>query len=407
MSRVSARAPTLSAKPSPARFAFTEKKVSAVPSGPRPSYVALETALFSQCPWAPGKTSISIKQAAAEHCDLLAHGQTFGLLESTIGGAKYPKQSGPLTSDVRFARLDKARGVIEVGPVLMKYGEYSGGVVPDAVRYGNSIWLFDCATERGPEVLRLSATTGTILQRTSMPDISRPVVGLDDSGFWIGQAGSSLVGSKVKLGVWLAPLNAPHGILVRPTEDVIYTMTAAGSSMDIVVGPRPVGSPGFLWKFTPLARMIQLDGNGLGVVNFGATASSATKALTAALGKPTGHPSAGCSRAYAETAWHDLIVQFVSGRFRGYRYVDAPPYGIAPSPKLLRAVSPKLSTSAGITLGDTFAEAKQAYAALRQTGSEFWRTPAGIVFAFYQLKSPSLSSEPIYEVKNSVCPGSL
>ena len=398
---------THSSKPSPVRFAFSQQKFPRVPSVPGPSYINLSLALFSNCPWPPGKTSISIKEAAAEHCDLLAHGQSFGLLESAIGGAKYPKQSGPLTSDVRFARLDKARGVIAIGPVLMEYGQYSGGVVPDAVRYGNSIWLFDCATERGPEVLRLSATTGAILQRTSMPDISRPVVGVDDSGFWMGEAGSSFWGSKVKLGVWLAPLDARHGILLRPTDDVIYTMTASGSSMDIVVGPRPVGSLGFLWKFAPLARMIQLDGNGLGVVSFGATAASATAALSAVLGKPTGHPSAGCTSAYAQTAWHDLIVQFVSGRFRGYRYVDAPPYGVAPSPKLLRAVTPKLSTSAGITLGDTSAEAKRVYPSLRQTGSEFWSTPTGIVFAFYQLKAPSSSSEPIYEIKNSVCPGSL
>jgi hypothetical protein len=64
---------------------------------------------------------------------------------------------------------------------------------------------------------------------------------------------------------------------------------------------------------------IVLAGNGLGVTNFGATSAAATKAITAELGKPTGHPNAGCTAAYAETAWHDLLVQFVSGRFEGYR----------------------------------------------------------------------------------------
>ena len=360
--------------------------------------------MFSECQWPPGKTSISLKEASASGCDVLADG-SFGLLDSPIGGAKYPKGTGTLTSDVRFTRLDKARGVIDVGPVLLEFGDYSGGVRPEAVRYGTSIWLFDCVTEKGSEALRLSAANGAILQRTSMPDISRPVIAANGSGLWLGQAGNSFYSQRAKLGIWLAPIGASAGVDVRPTNDVIYSMTSSGTSMDMVVGPRPVGSPGFLWKFTPL--MIQLDGNGLGVVSFGATAASATKTLTAALGKPTGHPSAGCTSAYTETAWHDLIVQFFSGRFRGYRYVDAPPYGIAPSPKLLRAVTPKLSTSVGITLGDTFADAKRAYPSLRQTGSEFWRTPAGIVFAFYQLKAPSLSSEPIYEIKNSICPGSL
>lgn len=388
------------------RFSFTQRRLSSTPRAPNPNYVPPETVLFSECQWPDGKTSISLKEASTSGCDLLPDG-SFGLLDSPIGGAKYPKGSGTLTSDVRFTRLDKARGVIDVGPVLLEFGDYSGGVRPEAVRYGKSIWVFDCVTEKGSEALRLSAANGAVLQRTSMPNISRPVIAANGSGLWLGQAGNSFYSQQAKLGIWLAPIGASVGIDVRPTNDVIYSMSASGISIDILVGPRPVGSPGFLWKFTPLARMIQLDGNGLGVVNFGATAFSATKALTAVLGKPTGHPSAGCTSAYTQDAWHDLVVQFVSGRFRGYRYVDSPPYGIAPSLKLLRAANPKLSTSAGITLGDTLAEAKRVYPSLRQTGSEFWRTPTGIVFAFYQLKTPSSSSEPIYEIKSSVCPGSL
>jgi hypothetical protein len=42
-------------------------------------------------------------------------------------------------------------------------------------------------------------------------------------------------------------------------------------------------------------------GNGLGVTSIGATSAAATKAITVALGKPTGHPNAGCAAAYAET----------------------------------------------------------------------------------------------------------
>lgn len=153
---------------------------------------------------------------------------------------------------------------------------------------------------------------------------------------------------------------------------------------------------------------IRLDGSGLGIVNFGAATSAATKALTARFGTPTGHPSAGCIAAYSQTAWHDLILQFKSGRFTGYRYIAGGWSGISPSTKSLHAaVMPKLATSKGITLASTMAAARRAYPSLRQTGSAFWRTPDGIVFAFYQLKATSASSEPIYEIKNNVCPGSL
>jgi len=154
---------------------------------------------------------------------------------------------------------------------------------------------------------------------------------------------------------------------------------------------------------------IRLDGNGLGVVGFGATVSTATKVLTARLGAPTGHPSAGCTSAYNQTAWHDLIIQFKAGRFTGYRYVAGGWNGISPSSKTLHAtVTPKLATSAGISLRSTMAEATRAYPSLRRSGTDFWRLSNGIVFAFYTgaHANPS-STSPIYEIKNNVCPGSL
>ena len=88
------------------------------------------------------------------------------------------------------------------------------------------------------------------------------------------------------------------------------------------------------------ARVV-LDGNGLGVTRYGATRASATKALTAVLGKPTGHPAADCTGKYRDTAWHDLVVQFLNGRLHGYRYPDGR-RGVAPTRSVLKSVKPKL-----------------------------------------------------------------
>jgi hypothetical protein len=149
---------------------------------------------------------------------------------------------------------------------------------------------------------------------------------------------------------------------------------------------------------------IRLDGDGLGVVSFGVSASSATTTLTAVLGAPTGHPSAGCDGDYSQVAWHDLIAQFRNGRFTGYRYVAGGLPGISPTITTLRAEKvPELATATGITLGDTFAEVKRAYPELRQSGSEFWRTASGIVFAF-DAPGYATATSPIYEIKNDVCP---
>lgn len=152
---------------------------------------------------------------------------------------------------------------------------------------------------------------------------------------------------------------------------------------------------------------IRLDGDGLGIVSFGATASLATKTLTAVLGSPTGHPSAGCAGDYSQVAWHDLITQFRNGRFAGYRYVADGSTGISPTITTLRAAKvPKLATAAGITLGDTFAEVKHAYPVLRQSGTDFWRTASGIVFAF-DAPGNAVATSAIYEIKNNVCPAAL
>jgi hypothetical protein len=157
-----------------------------------------------------------------------------------------------------------------------------------------------------------------------------------------------------------------------------------------------------------MSMRVQLDGNGLGLAKFGAPAALATEAITAVLGAPTGHPSAGCTGKYAQVAWHDLIVQFTDDRFTGYRYVAGGSKGVSPSVATLHeAVVPMIATATRITLGSTVAEVRRAYRSLHRSGTDFWRTPSGIVFAFYSSQANPSSLSPVYEIKDNVCPPSL
>ncbi len=150
---------------------------------------------------------------------------------------------------------------------------------------------------------------------------------------------------------------------------------------------------------------VELAGNGLGVVNFGSSLGSVTKAVSAKLGPPTGHPSAGCVGGYSQVAWHNLIAQFRHGRFTGYRYWTLNASGKPLEPGA--TVSPRLKTAKGITLGSTFAQLKDLYK-LTQTGTDFWKAPNGIVFALNSPTYPSPPGAPIYEIKTfGVCPPSL
>jgi hypothetical protein len=235
-------------------FSFAQSKLR---GSPRYEIQEGEMVLFTYCPWPNGETAITVTQEKARGCDLLPDGRSFALLASPIGGASSPSQSAKLTDDVRFVHAATAKGVIDVGPVLMEFGDYSGGARPDVVANASTIWIFDYQTERGPEVLRISAVTGAILQRTEMPAISRPVMAVNGSGFWMGQAVNSLIGSsRTVLGVWLAPLHASRGVLVRRTNGAIISMASSGSSMIVDVAPSVTtqAPPAALrWKFTPLS----------------------------------------------------------------------------------------------------------------------------------------------------------
>ncbi len=157
-----------------------------------------------------------------------------------------------------------------------------------------------------------------------------------------------------------------------------------------------------------MSMRVELDENGLGLANFGAPAAPTTEAITDVLGAPTGHPSAGCTGKYTQVAWHDLIVQFTAGRFTGYRFVAGGSKGVSPSVATLHdPVVPTIATAAGVTLGSTMAEVEHAYRSLHRSGTDFWRTPGGIVFAFYSAEANPSSKSPVYEIKDNVCPAAL
>lgn len=255
VSRLAASSPTQT----PVRFAFSQTKLT---TSPVPQIGEYESYLPARCQWPDGKTSITVKSARAVDCfpSGVAHfptptGDAFALLASPIGGAKYPVENGQLTDDIRFVHASHAKGVIDVGPILMQFGDYSGGARPSLLAKDGSIWIFDYQTENGPEVLRISAATGAVLQRTAMPAISRPVVAVNQYGFWMGQAATSLYAQRsVILGIWLAPIGASQGVLIRHTDGVIWNMKPSGKSMDVYLSPTlPLGKPmNELWRFSPV-----------------------------------------------------------------------------------------------------------------------------------------------------------
>ena len=218
-----------------------------------------ESYQYVDCQWSPTRTSITVAEAATYICNsslrthfpLPAPG-SFEILSTPIGGQPYPPQNGGLSDNLRFANRDGS--VIKVGPSLMEYGDYSGGARPSFDEADGTLWIFDYSTERGPEVIRISTSTGALLQRTVMPAISRPIIGVNSLGFWLGQDSDSFYSnSRVRLGVWFAAIGASQGQLVKATQGSVWAMRSDGDAMDVYLSPEwRTGNPADqLWRFTP------------------------------------------------------------------------------------------------------------------------------------------------------------
>jgi hypothetical protein len=177
---------------------------------------------------------------------------SFEILATPIGGAEFPVENGDLGVDLRFVK--RVGTVIDVGPSLLEYGDYSGGARPSFDEVGKTLWIFDDQTERGSEVIRISTTTGAILQRTAMPVISRPIIGVNALGFWLGQdSDSGFTSGQVRLGVWFAPIRASRSELVKATQGSIWAMRPEGDAMDVFLSPNwPSNKLTYqLWRFSP------------------------------------------------------------------------------------------------------------------------------------------------------------
>jgi hypothetical protein len=147
--------------------------------------------------------------------------------------------------------------------------------------------------------------------------------------------------------------------------------------------------------------------NGIGTVRFGLTKSRAVTQLTALFGAPAGRGvNTGCRPRYTEVEWGDLVAEFRSNTFSGYRYiVGGYPLTTAGSPHEAatpKVLSPDLATSTEITLGSTIAQARAAYGTLRLTGAETWETPNGLDIVD-NANVGKLPPTRIYEIKIGTC----
>jgi len=174
-------------------------------------------------------------------------------------------------STVRIARVTRGGGYT-VGPVVMRYSEYSD---TDAEWvYGDGyLWIYDCLTTTGSVLLRVSQSTGALLQTIRMPDVDRPLLAADGDGLWLAPAANSSFTPSSATGLYRVAPDMSRPVLVRrlPT-DTVYWMIAARHTLWVDVNH--AGTSQTLLRFDgtatkPAADVRERSGPGFEGVDFG------------------------------------------------------------------------------------------------------------------------------------------
>lgn len=95
---------------------------------------------------------------------------------------------------VRIAVRDQSTGAVHLGPVVMRYGNFSD-TRPEWTYGGGYLWLYDVGTENvsistklPAEVLRISLLTGHVLSTVLVRARTRVTLAADDDGLWMASS---------------------------------------------------------------------------------------------------------------------------------------------------------------------------------------------------------------------------
>jgi hypothetical protein len=147
-----------------------------------------------------------------------------------------PPRGGTPTMAIRVATVDRAApGGYRLGPIVATYPQCSD-CGPQWIHGDGSLWIYDPLAGggfRAPTgmLLRVSASSGRVVQRWSMPSIVRPLIAVDGDGLWLAPTNESG-----------EPLHTPRAALIRYRS--LYHVRPGART------PAPVldlGASGALW----------------------------------------------------------------------------------------------------------------------------------------------------------------
>jgi hypothetical protein len=179
-----------------------------------------------------------------------------------------------------------------------------------------------------------------------------------------------------------------------------------GASVLFALGPLAVAPT---VPTAAVAVPVQVLGpRGVGPVPFGTANAKAVGDLSRLFGRPSSQgANTGCGPRYSEVEWGELVAEFRSGAFSGYRYLKGgwplttPGSPRRPPPSQLHG--PPLATAKGISLGSTLEQLRSLYGDVHFVGVDKWRAADGVVFVVDAAREPGPPPPRVVEIKFGTC----
>jgi len=157
---------------------------------------------------------------------------------------------------VRIAHVVPHSPGYTLGPVVMTFPALAwGDSAPTWTYGGRDLWLYEWDNPGGVDLMRISATTGDVLQRLRVPKVWHPILAYNDDGLWIAPSGQTSSPEPLYL---VAP-GATHASAVFHFPDTGFAkwIVGSGDALWLNAQPRPVSDVGVVWMLRgPEARPV-------------------------------------------------------------------------------------------------------------------------------------------------------
>ncbi len=157
-----------------------------------------------------------------------------------------PASSGGPSAVVRIAHVVSQSPGYTLGPVVMTFPALAwGDSAPTWIYGGGDLWLYEWANPGGIDLMRISATTGAVLQGIRVPKMGHAILAYNDNGLWIAPSGET-VQPEALYRV------APGATVATPVfhfagEGYAKWIVASGDDVWVNAQPRPVSDVGVVW----------------------------------------------------------------------------------------------------------------------------------------------------------------